>query len=104
MKIKVKEKSLLAKIAARKLKVNSVAMVLGNTIYLWGAKKEDLLNSKSWLNHELKHVEQCLRYGLPCFLLLYLWETLRYGYYNNRFEREARAAEDTESVLLKFLR
>lgn len=94
----------MAKIAAYKLKSDRVAMVLGNTIYLSGAAKADLLNNKAWLRHELKHVEQQLRYGRLWFLLLYLWESLRRGYYNNRLEQEARAGEQRPSLLEDFIR
>lgn len=93
----------MAKIAAYKLKSDRVAMVLGSTIYLSGATRADLLNNKSWLRHELKHVEQQLRYGCLWFLLLYLWESVRHGYYNNRFEQEAREAEKTPSMLEQFI-
>ncbi|OJV54951.1 MAG: hypothetical protein BGO31_16570 [Bacteroidetes bacterium 43-16] len=103
MRIKIKEKSLVAKIAARKLKSDHVAMVLGGTIYLSGATKADLLNNKRWLRHELKHIEQQLRYGFLWFLLLYTWYSIRHGYYNNRFEQEARAAEHTAGYLEQFI-
>jgi len=102
VKISIKEKSFVAKIAAWRLKSDRVAMVWGNTIYLSGAGRGDLLNNKSWLRHELKHVEQQLRYGLLWFLFLYIWESLRHGYYNNRFECEARAAEQIPSLLEEF--
>lgn len=103
MKIKIKEKSFLAKIAAKKLKTRSVALVFGQTIHLWGANKNELLDNSAWLNHELKHVEQALRYGLIWFLLLYVWESAKKGYHNNKFEVEARAAEYTESYLFRFI-
>jgi hypothetical protein len=38
-------------------------------------------------------VEQFRRHGFFKFLFLYLWESLRHGYHDNRFEVEARAAE-----------
>lgn len=93
----------MAKIAAYRLKSDHVAMVLGHTIYLSGAGKSDLLNNKRWLRHELKHVEQQLRYGRLWFLLLYIWESMRHGYYNNRFEQEARAAEKVPTLLERFI-
>lgn len=40
------------------------------------------------LEHELIHIEQHARYPL-IYPLLYTIETLRFGYRNNRFEREA---------------
>jgi len=103
MVIKIRENSWFAKIAARRLKTSSVAMVLGNTIHLWGASKQELITNTPWCNHELKHVEQFLRYGFLNFLLLYLIESLRHGYYNNRFEKEARAAEQFPSLLSRFI-
>ncbi|RYD98880.1 MAG: DUF4157 domain-containing protein [Sphingobacteriales bacterium] len=93
----------MAKIAAYQLKSDYVAMVLGHTIYLSGATSADLLNNKSWLRHELKHVEQQLRYGCLWFLVLYVWESIRHGYYNNRFEQEARAAETVPTLLEAFI-
>jgi hypothetical protein len=90
----IKENSWLAKIAAKKLRSNNVAMVLGKTIHLYNTSKKDFLNDKKWVKHELCHIQQFKRYGLLRFTCLYLWESLRKGYYNNRFEQEARAAED----------
>ncbi|MFT3846605.1 MAG: DUF4157 domain-containing protein [Lacibacter sp.] len=94
MNYRIKEKSLLALFAAKKLKANRVAMVIGKTIHLHNTKREDFLNNKRWLKHELAHIEQYKRYGLLKFLLLYLWYSIKYGYYNNPFEVEARKAEE----------
>lgn len=41
------------------------------------------------LLHELRHVHQFEE--RLTFPLLYLWESLRRGYYKNRFEADARA-------------
>ena len=103
MRIKIKEKSLLAKLSARKLGTANVAITIGNTIFLYGATKEELLQNQSWLRHELKHVEQSLRFGLPTFLILYLLESIRKGYKENRFEIEARNAEKEKSLLEMFV-
>jgi hypothetical protein len=70
-----------------------VAAVLGNTIHLWNISREDFLKRTPWVVHEVEHVRQYQRYGFVCFCLLYLWESARRGYYNNRFEVEARLAE-----------
>jgi hypothetical protein len=43
----------------------------------------------SLLLHEFRHTEQFA--SSIFFPLLYLWESLRYGYRNNRFERDADA-------------
>lgn len=104
MNIKIKENSLLAKIAARKMGSKDAAIVIGNTIHLFGATRKDLLDNPTWLRHELKHVEQTLRLGLASFLTLYLLDSIRNGYQNNRFEIEARNAESTPSILEKYLK
>ncbi len=90
----IKENSWLAKIAAKKLRSSSVAMVLGNSIHLYNTSKEDFLQDKKWLKHELCHIAQFKKYGYIIFLIKYLWESLKKGYYNNKYEVEARAAEE----------
>lgn len=69
-------------------------MVLGNTIHLWNATKEEFLQDKRWLKHELCHIQQYKRYGFTGFLLRYIWESICHGYYNNKYEVEARLAEE----------
>jgi hypothetical protein len=92
--INIKENSLLAKIAAWKMGSNNVSMVIGNTIHLHNVSKANFLKNTIWVKHELCHVEQFKKYGIPIFIVKYLWESIRKGYHNNRFEIEARAAED----------
>lgn len=92
----IKEDSLIAKIAAKKLKSTSVAIVIGKTIHLANATKEDLLQNKSWLKHELCHIEQFKKFGFFNFIFKYLIESIKSGYYMNKYEVEARAAEDVE--------
>jgi hypothetical protein len=70
-----------------------VALTLGHTIHLHNARVEEFRAHRSWVLHELKHVEQFRRYGFWLFLMLYTAECVRKGYYNNRFEVEAREAE-----------
>lgn len=91
---RIKENSWLAKIAAKKLHSNSVAMALGKTIHLHNTTKADFLQDERWLKHELCHVKQFQQYGFVQFIMLYLWESVKNGYYNNRFEKEARQAEE----------
>lgn len=91
---RIKENSRLAKIAAWKLNVRSVAFVLGHTIHLYNTSREEFLQNKSWLKHELCHVQQFEQHGFLPFIIKYLWESLRKGYYNNKYEEEARAAEN----------
>jgi hypothetical protein len=93
-KFTIKENSPLAKIAAWKLQTKAVAMVLGKTIHLHNTSKEDFLKNKKWLKHELCHIQQFRQHGYAGFIIKYLWERVLKGYYNNRFEAEARAAEE----------
>ena len=45
------------------------------------------------LRHERCHLAQIERDGRLLFAIKYSWWTLRYGYYMNPYEIEARAAE-----------
>lgn len=99
MKVKIREGTLFARIAARKLNCTTVAAVLGNTIHLWNISREDFLKRTPWVVHEIEHVRQFQRYGFLRFSIMYLWESARRGYYNNRFEVEARVAEGGELSL-----
>ena len=92
----VKENSWLAGIAAWKLDSNAVAMVLGKTIHLHNISKAQFLQNKRLIKHELCHVQQYQQYGFTWFLAQYFWESIRKGYYNNKFEVEARKAEVEE--------
>lgn len=77
-------------------------MVIGHTIYLAGSSKEEFIKNKSWLLHELKHVEQYEKLGRIGFICRYFWYSIRVGYYKNPLEAEARAADRDESLLQKF--
>jgi hypothetical protein len=92
--INIKENSWLAKIAAIKLGTKSVAMVLGKTIHLYNTTKAGFLQDEKWVKHELCHIKQFKEHGYFGFIVKYLWESIRKGYYNNRFEVEARKAEE----------
>jgi hypothetical protein len=72
------------------IKGNRATMTVGNTIYLFGVNKADFIKHKKWLLHEMEHVRQFKRYGFFRFIALYLLETMKKGYYNNRYELEAR--------------
>jgi hypothetical protein len=90
----IKENSWIACIAAMKLNAGSVAIVLGHTIHLHNTKREEFLSNPQWLRHELCHIRQFEEHGFALFILKYLLESLRHGYYNNKYEREARQAEN----------
>jgi hypothetical protein len=92
--VKIKQDSILAKMAAFNLKANNMAIVFGNTIHLHGVSKQEFLSNDRWVKHELKHVAQFQHYGFINFLLRYVWESIKKGYRNNKFELEARAAEN----------
>ena len=92
-KFTIKENSWLAKIAARKLGTPSVAIVMGSTIHLFNTSKAAFLHNEKWVKHELCHIRQYRQHGTVLFIVKYLWESLRKGYYNNRYEVEARRAE-----------
>lgn len=47
----------------------------------------------SLLRHERCHLEQIKREGRLRFAIGYLWELVRHGYWNNKYEVAARAAE-----------
>ena len=90
----IKENSWIAKIASKKLRTNRVAIVICKTIHLYNTTKQDFLNDEKWVNHELCHVRQFKQNGYMVFILKYLWESIRHGYFNNKYEVEAREAEN----------
>jgi len=67
-----------------------VAMVLGQTVHLSGATREEFLADAEWVAHEEVHLHQVRDLGLARFLYEYLLESARVGYYQNKFEVEAR--------------
>lgn len=92
-KLRIKENSFFAHLAAKKLGVDQVALTLGNTIHLYNTSAERFRSDRRWVKHELKHVEQFRQHGFFWFIILYSFESMQKGYYHNRFEQEARAAE-----------
>ncbi len=92
----IKENSLLARIATWKLNTDNVAIVLGNTIHLYGVTTQQFLKNTKWVKHELCHIKQYKQYGLIGFVLKYLWESIKVGYTKNKFEVEAREGEEVE--------
>lgn len=93
MDYRIKENSWVAKIAAWKMSASKLAIVFGRTIHLHNTSREEFLKNERWVKHELCHVEQYRRLGFMRFIVLYLWDWMHKGYYNNRFEKEAREAE-----------
>ncbi len=103
LSVKIKERAWIACIAARKLKAGNVAIVIGNTIYLHGVTRAYFLSNPAWLRHELKHVEQYRRLSIPLFIMLYLYQCLRFGYTNAPLELAARQAEADEQIAENYL-
>lgn len=98
--INVKEQSVLAKIAAWKLKAKSgTAITIGNTIYLHHCSVDNFLRHKRWALHEVQHVLQFKKYGLITFTVMYVWSAIRSGYFQSKWEIEAREAEDNDHIL-----
>lgn len=79
--------------AAAKMKTDKTAIVFGNTIHLHRTNRQEFLNNTDWVCHELKHVEQYRQNGIAGFLVKYIFDWMKNGYYNNKFEVEARNSE-----------
>ncbi|MEO8109853.1 MAG: DUF4157 domain-containing protein [Ginsengibacter sp.] len=92
--IKIKENSWIAKLAAKKLKTENVAIVFGQTIHLHNVSAAYFLKDEKWLKHETCHIRQYKENGFFTFIIKYVWESIRHGYHNNKFEAEARLAEE----------
>ncbi len=92
----IKENSWIAKIAAKKLRSDKIAIVVGKTIHLYKTSKKQFLQNERWLKHELCHIKQFQENGYLLFIAKYLWESIKHGYHNNKYEVEAREAEELE--------
>lgn len=95
MGLTIKENSWVGKMAAKKLGTQNVAIVIGTTIHLYNVTREEFLCNEKWLKHEMCHIEQFATHGFYTFIIKYLWESLKSGYYNNKYEIEARKAEES---------
>ncbi len=103
IKIKIKEQSFFARLAGYIIKSESAAIVFGKTIHLWNVSRKNFLKNERWLQHELEHIRQYKQEGLILFIFKYVIESLKHGYYNNRFEVEARNAEKNMGLYDEFL-
>ena len=97
-RFQIREGSMLAWIAAKKLRCKQVAIVFGETIHLHNTSREEFLSNTRWVRHELEHVRQFREYGTLRFLFLYLVESIKNGYFNNKFEVEARSMESVSPI------
>ena len=96
--LRTRTHSPLARIACRVLGSQRVAMVIGQTVHLSGATRDEFLADAEWVAHELVHIRQFKEHGLVPFLWKYLVESVRVGYYHNKYEVEAR--EEARRVVL----
>ena len=94
MNYAIKENSIIARMAAKKLKADNCAIVLGSTIHLYNTSKSEFLQNKKWVLHEECHIAQFKKYGFLNFICRYLWESMQNGYEQNKYEIEARDAEN----------
>jgi hypothetical protein len=99
MQVRIKENSWMARLAAWNLKETTIAFTLGRTIHLHHCSRSEFLAAPQWVCHELQHVAQFEKYGLIPFTLRYLWESIFKGYYYNKYEIEAREAEQDKNLL-----
>ena len=90
----IRQNSWIAKLAARKLRSDNVAIVIGKTIHLYHVSKDDFLKDDKWVKHEICHINQFKKYGFYTFIIKYLYESIKNGYDNNKYEVEARNAEN----------
>ena len=61
-----------------------------NVIYL----DPDHMDDDKLIRHEMKHIEQIQEQGRLKFAVKYTYYTMRYGYWNNPYEIEARESEN----------
>ena len=91
---RIRENSWIARLAAKKLKSASAAIVIGSTIHLYNTSKKDFILNQKWVKHELCHIRQFRQFGMVRFIFMYLYESIKNGYYGNKFETAAREAEN----------
>ena len=102
MKVKIKENSIFARIAALNFKSRATAITIGKTIHLHNIKQNDFLGDRRWLRHELEHIMQFKQYGFFRFVLMYFVELIKKGYHDNKWEIAARAAENDLAFIEDF--
>jgi hypothetical protein len=91
-KIKIKENSKIAKLAARINKSEKYAITIGRTIFI-NCSEEQFFARTWWVRHELTHVKQYKKHGIARFLAMYVFYSVFRNYSEIPFEKEAIAAE-----------
>lgn len=75
-------------------KLNFQCLLIIRGLHFQCKKDYDNFNTNDVVyKHEAKHIEQAKKEGIIKFYIKYLWFCIRYGYTNNPYEVEARAAE-----------
>jgi hypothetical protein len=91
-KVRIKENSKIARLAARINGEKTYAITFGKTIFV-SCKKEDFYAKDWWVKHELTHVAQYEKHGILPFLSKYLYHSVFRRNSENPFEKEAEDAE-----------
>lgn len=99
LRVTIVENSWIAKLAAKKLSVQKCAIVIGASIHLCKISKTEFLQNETLKRHEICHVYQWKRNTYIYFLFHYLYLSVRFGYYQNPYELEAREAESNTEIL-----
>ncbi len=70
---------------------NGYAITIGQTTY-YSAPEAEVRRDVSWMAHEDRHKWQWREEGFFRFLVMYLWYSYIFGYNENPYEMDARAA------------
>jgi hypothetical protein len=98
--VHIKENSIRARIAAFNMGANcGLAMVWGNTILLFNVSKQDFLQDKQWVCHEIRHVLQSNQIGKWRFLWRYVVLGIKHGYHHHPYEVDARLHDADYEIL-----
>jgi len=76
---------------AAKIVPGTVGVTIWPFIFIWPKK---WAKNKKLVKHEQKHLEQYKRYWIVGFLPVYIYYSIKYGYWDNPLEIEARKAAD----------
>ena len=81
----------LGKLFGKMADETNYAVTIGQTTYY--SCSESLVTPR-WRRHEDEHKRQWAAEGRIRFLVKYLWYQMKYGYYENPYELDAREAEE----------
>jgi hypothetical protein len=100
IKVRIKENSIRARIASFNMGAKyGLAMVWGDTILLFNINKQDFLQDKKWVCHEVRHILQTQEMGKWTFLWRYILLSFKHGYHNHPFEVDARMHDSDFEIL-----